>query len=119
MKKMKTFLIGMLIVFGVSGCGTSPSTHNQVTATGSQTQQDAESQLEKFQRLVMADNERLKVGSDNRATIESIEDVFQPRTISEISEITNESLSEPGRPYYFKIRAIYKGHDQRNERVML
>jgi len=74
--------------------------------------QKPETQLEKFQRIFTADSEKLVVGSDNVTTIESIEASFKPQTINSISEITESLLSEPGRPYYFKIRSIYKGYDQ-------
>jgi hypothetical protein len=75
--------------------------------------------MEKFQRLFLADSENLVVGSDNMTTIESIESAFKPQVINGIGEITNEKLSEPGRPYYFKIRAIYKGYDANAKRVLL
>jgi hypothetical protein len=72
----------------------------------------SETQLEKFQRLFAADSEKLIVGSDNKTTVESIEIAFQPQSIASIDEITEAKLNDPGRPYYFKLRAIYKGYDK-------
>jgi hypothetical protein len=84
-----------------------------------QPQQKAESQIEKYWRLLNADSEKQVVGSDNRVTIESIETTFQPQVISGIGEITGAKLSEPGRPYYFKLRAVYKGYDADAKRARL
>jgi len=79
----------------------------------------AETQLEKFQRIFSADSGKLVVGSDNLSTVESIEASFQPHAINSISEITESLLSEPGRPYYFKIRSIYKGYDIEAKKALL
>lgn len=123
MKKSNVFFAGIMAVslaIGLLGCGTSPTAQNESSsATRSQPQQKVETQMEKFQRLLVADNEKLVAGSDNRATVESIETVLQPQAINGIGEISNEKLNEPGRPYYFKIQAIYKGHDANAKRVLL
>jgi hypothetical protein len=85
----------------------------------SQPQQQGETQLEKFHRLFAADSEKLIIGDDGKTTIESIEAAFHPITISSISEITDAKLTEPGKPYYFKLRAIYKGYDASAEKARL
>jgi hypothetical protein len=70
-------------------------------------------------RLRNEDDKRLVTGSNNRITTESIEAVFQPQVITGIGEINDTKLSEPGRVYYFKLRAIYKGHDAKAKRILL
>lgn len=75
--------------------------------------------MKKFQQLFLADSEKMVVENDNKTTVENIEAVFQPQTIAGIDEITEEKLSEPGRPYYFKLRAIYKGYDAETKRAFL
>jgi hypothetical protein len=74
--------------------------------------QQSESQVEKFRRLYNEYEKNLIAGSDGRVTIENIEAVLQPQLITGIDEITEAMLSEPGRPYYFKVRALYKGYDE-------
>jgi len=113
----------MAIVFACSfiGCGTSSNT--QGSSASNQRQQTAEEQMQAqmdlLQRLVEEDAEKLVSGSDNIATVESIEAALQPRVINSISEITDAGLIEPGRPYYFKLRALYKGHDANAKRIFL
>jgi hypothetical protein len=64
---------------------------------------------EKFWRLYDADEEKL-VSENGRITIESLETVFKPYTITGTKEISSLlSNSEPGIPHYFKIKALYKG----------
>ena len=82
-------------------------------------EQKTETPLEKFKRLYKADYEKLVVGNDNKVTIESIEAVLQPQDINSINEIKNVKLNEFGKPYYFKMRAIYKGYDANTEEVRL
>jgi hypothetical protein len=123
-KKMVWLLCSTILLAGGSmGCsstGESKTSKNQTASKAqAQSQKKGETQLEKFQRLILADNEKLVIGSDNTATIKSIEAVFQPQVISGIDEITDTKLSEPARPYYFKIRAIYKGHDIKAEKIFL
>jgi len=87
--------------------------------TVAQSQQKTESELDQWARIVREDSQKLVVGSDGNTTIESIETAFHPKTIASVKEISKTVLSEPGRPYYFKIRAIYKGYDERNKEVYL
>jgi len=82
-------------------------------------EQKTETQLEKFERLFKSDWERLVVDDNERVTDESLENVFHPQTITSIDEITEEKLSEPGKPYYFKLRTMYKGYDTNAEKVLL
>ncbi|MDR2477705.1 MAG: hypothetical protein LBD48_00170 [Treponema sp.] len=123
--KRKALTILVLAVFTGSfmGCFSTGETQSSASPAASQAQtapqQKGETQLEKFQRMFRADSEKLVVGSDNRTTIESIEAAFQPQAISSIGEITDAVLSEPGRPYYFKLRALYKGYDKKAERTLL
>jgi hypothetical protein len=112
MKKVIGLLISMIALGGwFTGCLSA--------GTGEKPARKGEAQLEKFGRLVTADAEKLVIGSDNMATVESIEAAFQPQVITGIAEITRARLSEPGRPYYFKIRAIYKGYDTRAKKALL
>ena len=122
MGKNSGFFTGMVVslVVGLLGCGTEPAAQNKTgSTTKNQPQQTVEAQMEKFQSLFLADSEKIVVGTDNMATIESIEAAFRPQVITGIAEITDAQLSEPGRPYYFKIRAIYKGHDANAKRILL
>jgi hypothetical protein len=122
MKKAVLGLFAVILVVILSSCLSSGETANSTSNPAPQPAQQpskGESQLAKFQRLVTADQEKLVVGNDNRATVESIEAVFQPTVISGIGEITAEKLNEYGRPYYFKVRAIYKGYDADAERARL
>jgi len=105
-------LAGLVFVGGLAGCG---STGGSSAYNGSQTRQNTETQTEKFIRLLSENENKFEIGSDNRVTVESIESVLKPRTITKIDEITDAVLYEPGRPYYFKIRTIYKGFDQTNK----
>jgi len=113
MKKAILFMTVVFFVIGLVDCGSTGGSNP------SQTQQNTETQKDKFERILAADFERLEGGSDKKATLSSIEAVLKPRTITQIGEITDTVLSEPGRPYYFKIRAIYKGFDQTNEKARL
>jgi len=110
----------VFIVLGLA-CGSSePAVRSKAdSTTKKQSHQKTETQLEKYQRLYLADGEKLVRGSDNQVTIKSIEAVFQPQVITRLDEITADMLTEPGRPYYFKVRALYKGHDAKAERVLL
>jgi hypothetical protein len=124
MKKVLFFLIAVAVLAGsFTGCfslGDTQTPQGSVSQPQTQqSQQKGETQLEKFQRLFLADSEKLVAGDDNKATIESIEAVFHPQAIASISEITDAKLSEPGRPYYFKIRTIYKGYDAQAKRARL
>jgi hypothetical protein len=124
MKKSSVLFMGMTVLslmIGLLGCGTGPDTQNEASSTTqrSQPQQKDETQWEKYQRLIRESGEKIVVGSDNMATIESIEAVYQPQVITKFDEITTDKLVEPGRPYCFKIRAIYKGHDLSAERILL
>jgi hypothetical protein len=130
--------LGFLTV-GLTGCftfgvpQTSPPSQRTAASTPqpqAQPQQKGESQWEKLLRLVVADGEngllvatKLKTDAekDNRTlTAEETWDAyFQPQIISGIGEITTEKLSDPGRPYYFKLRAIYKGYDADAKEVRL
>ena len=82
-------------------------------------EQKTETQFEKFERLFKSDWERLVVDDNERVTDESLENVFHPQTIINIDEITEEKLSEPGKPYYFKLRTMYKGYDAKTKKVLL
>jgi len=75
-----------------------------------QSRPKTETQFEKFNRLLLADSEKLQV-IDNKVVTSSIEEVLKPQAITSISEITLEKLAEFGKPYFFKLRALYKGYD--------
>jgi hypothetical protein len=122
----KTILVVLavgLMASGLIGCFSLGETQTPQNSTVSQTQpqsqQKVETQSKKFGRLSLADREKLVIGADNRVTIESIEAVFQPQVIASIDEITEAKLSEPGRPYYFKLRVLYKGYDAEAKRARL
>jgi hypothetical protein len=120
MKRIIFMAVAGFLVSGLMGCSSMGEPQSSRASTSQrQPQQQGETQSEKFQRLLVADNEKLVIGSDGKATIESIETVLQPQIISGIGEITEAKLSEPGYPYYFKLRAIYKGYDASAERVRL
>jgi hypothetical protein len=117
MERVIFTVVAGVLTSGLMGCfslGEPQTPHSPTDSTPqaqAQPQQKAESQLEKFERLFSADIEKLVVGSDNGLTIEIFETVLQPQVISSIGEITGAKLSDPGRPYYLKLRAIYKGYD--------
>ena len=121
--KCKLFFVGMIatsLMIGLSGCGTAPVTQNEAGLTSrGQPQQKEETQWEKYLRLLREAGEKFVVGSDNITTIESIEAVLQPKEITSFGEYTTDKLIEPGCPYYFKIRAIYKGHDTSAKRILV
>lgn len=99
-----------------NSAGTQAESENKEQA---EPEQKTETQLEKFERLFKSDWERLVVDDNERVTDESLENVFHPQTITSIDEITEEKLSEPGKPYYFKLRTMYKGYDTNAEKVLL
>jgi hypothetical protein len=68
-----------------------------------------ETQAEKFARLINEGNEKMQAFDGSFDA--SIEAVWQPQEIRGLDEITVDQVSEPGKPYWFKIRAIYKGYD--------
>jgi hypothetical protein len=130
MKKTVFAFLVVGFVGGLMGCFSLGETRDPVSTqrtpqsptasqSESKSQQKIETQTEKVLRLIGVDSEKLVVGSDNMATIESIEASFQPQEIAGIGEITDAKLSEPGRPYYFKLRAIYKGYDKEADRARL
>jgi hypothetical protein len=117
-------LVTVVFILLVLGCGSQEgavkdSSPQSGVSSQAQPQQKGETQIEKFGRLLKADSEKLVTGNDGKVTIESIEAAFQPQVITSIGEITDEKLSELGRPYYFKIRAIYKGYDKNAKRALL
>jgi hypothetical protein len=138
MKRNAKFLILLISVIlfscGFTGClglvlsmltssgneGTSQPANNISTT---RIQQQGETQVEKWQRLYLADMDKISESnnrdSDGRLTVEGIDTVLQPQAITRIGEITNAKLNEPGRPYWFKLRAIYKGYDANAERILL
>ena len=99
-----------------NSAGTQAESENKEQA---EPEQKTETQLEKCTRLFKSDWERLVVDDNERVTDESLENVFHPQTITSIDEITEEKLSEPGKPYYFKLRTMYKGYDTNAEKVLL
>jgi len=109
-----------LVVFSVLalGSGTIERAIESDNGSATRAQRQAKKEVEKFKRLVREDNEKFTGSNDFESTIENFA-LFQPQLITEIGEITNARLSEPGRPYYFKFRAIYKGHDARAEKIIL
>jgi hypothetical protein len=115
------FAVMVFVVFIVlAGCGTieRAAQGDSGSAARTQTQQQAETEGEKYNRLASEDNERLLGSITAELTIGNMA-LFQPQLITGIGEITNARLSEPGRPYYFTLKAIYKGHDTRAERILL
>jgi len=111
MKSTHFYLLSILIILGLTNCTTKQNTiiTEQDTVTAKQSE-SKETQVEKFWRLYEVDSNKLVIGSDNRITIESLEEVFKPIKITKSSEaasILNES--EPGEPRYFKLTALYKG----------
>ena len=123
MKKTAYALISLLLFanlfMGCSSTGGAQTSQTPQTSTASQTKQKTEDESDKLMRILKEDDQKLVVGSDGKPTIESIETTFHLKTIASINEITNTVLSEPGRPYYFKIRAIYKGYDKEADKVYL
>lgn len=96
--------------------GTQAESENKEQA---EPEQKTETQLEKCTRLFESDMERLVCDDNNRVTTQSLENVLHPQSITNIDEITEEKLNEPGKPYYFKLRTIYKGYDANAEEVRL
>jgi hypothetical protein len=122
------------LVSGLIGCfslgGPQFSQSSRTSQPQVQPQQQSEDQSEKFLRLYRADVEKFGLlldEKDNLTTIterkkaieETLEAAFSSQVISGINEITGAKLSDPGRPYYFKLQAIYKGYDTSAERARL
>ena len=122
----RTIIIGMAIIFAALFIGCGASSNTQGSSASNQPQKKQQTTEEQFEaqwnlavQLIEEDYEKLTIGNDNRVTFESIEAAFQPKVINSISEITDASLSEPGRPYHFKLQALFKGHDADAERIFL
>ena len=116
------------VVIGCSSTGGNQTSQNQtVSKSKTQSQQKAETaeeQLAKFEKLLEQDfkpiKERQKAkGEGWKATAADIEEVLKPREMSGAEANKFMSTAEPGKPYYFKIRAIYKGYDKKNESILL
>ena len=105
-----------------NSAGTQAESENKEQA---EPEQKTETQLEKCTRLFESDLERLVRDSNlvlddnNRVTTQSLENIFYPQSITSIDEITEEKLIDPGKPYYFKLRTMYKGYDAKTKRVLL
>ena len=124
MKKTIMTVIVIVFIYGLTGCATSSSTEgsnvaNQPEPRKQTAEEHLQAQKDLYQHILVEDNNKLTIGSDNRATIESIEAVFQPKSINDIDEITDAVLREPGRPYYFRLKALFKGHDANAKRIFL
>ena len=124
MKKTIIAVITFISVYGFVSCASSATTQessasNQQQARQQTAEEQGQAQLEMLQRLLTADIEKLVPGSDGVLSVEIIEGALRPRAINSISEINNTMLSEPGRPYWFKLRALFKGHDTNAERIFL
>ena len=116
--------IVILAFLSIASGASSPATQNQereqeARQAKNQPQQTNETQVEKFERLFTADAEKIVAAIKGMETIESLEATLKPQAITGIGEITDAKLSEPGRPYYFKIRALYKGYDANAEILFL
>lgn len=120
-RRISLFIVFCLIGIVLIGCTSVDNVEstNTISQKPIEPVQKNETQQEKFQRIFTTDSENLVVDTNNVTTIESIESSFRPQTINSISEITDTLLNEPGRPYYFKIRAIYKGYDQEAGKALL
>jgi hypothetical protein len=117
LKKVSFGLFAAVIACGFTSCfsllGISSSAEGTNTPNVEESQQPkpkGESQFAKFRRLLAEDTEKIQI-IDGKTDDASIEAVLQPRVISRLNEITRDKISEPAKPYYFKIRAIYKGYD--------
>ena len=89
------------------------------TQMEAENKKQTETQYEKCGRLFENDIERLLRHDNNKLTDESLESVLHPQSITSIDEITEEKLSEPGKPYYFKLRTLYKGYDAKAKKLRL
>lgn len=115
-------IIGLVCIFAVctvffTGCMSFLFDEAQNTGT-SQTKaeikekkEEREDPFKKFERLVTSNYECFIKEKETKTIEESIETAFHPKVITSIKEITKEKLTESGRPYYFKVKALYKGYD--------
>lgn len=125
-KKLCALAFSMLIVWIFIGCASQGRTQVTQNKNDAELNQESskteESQLEKFQRLYAENYLKLKdliTKEGSGITIESVETVFQPKVIYSFSEINEDVLINPGQPYYFKLRAIYKGYDENKKAARL
>jgi hypothetical protein len=81
--------------------------------------QTKESQVEKFARLLEELESKLVKDANGEISSESLDNGLHPVTISSISEITEKNLVEAGKPYFYKIKAIYKGADREAKRIVI
>jgi len=130
MKKNNVFLTVIMVVsliIGLLGCGTSPVTQNEAASgTKSQPQkvETDEEQVAKFNKLLEQDfkpiRERQKANGEGwKATAADIDEILKPREVSGAEANIFMRSAETGKPYYFKIRAIYKGYDKKNKFILL
>jgi len=126
-KKWTRYIIAvavlMIYLLIGSACASTPDSSQTGVVPRNLSQQTAENQYEKSQRLINETEERLnentKRDSNNTLTVAGIEEVLQPQVINEINEITDARLSEPHLLYWFKLNAIYKGYDKDANRILL
>ena len=103
--KVHFCFLTILTILGLVNCYSAPD-----SATAKQIDPN-ETQQERFWRLYEADSSKLVTESDNRVTIESMEEAFKPVVVADLSEaISILTESEPGIPHYFKYQALYKGY---------
>ncbi|MGI5173568.1 hypothetical protein H0R92_08210 [Treponema sp. OMZ 840] len=123
---MKKF-IGLVCIFTVctvffTGCMSFLFDEAQDTSASqaeTDIKQEKEDSSEKFLRLLADDYQRFTKEKETKTIEESIEITFQPQSITSIKEITTEKLTEPGKPYYFKVKALYKGYDAEAKRAIV
>ena len=114
-KTVWLFLAVILLAGGFIGCASNQK----------QKVETAEEQVAKFQKLLEQEfvqpiQERKKAkGEGWKATAADIDEILKPREISGAEANKFMSTAEPGKPYYFKIRAIYKGYDKKNKSILL
>ena len=111
---MKKVIIALFVAVNVlfSSCLSTELVESSLTSVSNNIKKKGETQPEKFKRILLEDNEKLTKGEDGKITIDSIENMLQPKSISAIVDITESDLSESGKPYYFKLKALYKGYDK-------
>lgn len=120
-------IIGLLCIFAVctvffTGCMSFLFDEAQDTdASQAETavKEEKEDSSEKFLRLFADDYQRFTKEKETKTVEDSIETTFHPENITSIKEITKEKLTEPGRPYYFKVKALYKGYDAEAKKAII
>lgn len=123
-------IIGLVCIFAVctvffTGCMSflfdevKNTDTSQAKTEVKEEKEEKEDPIKKLERLVTSDYERFIKEKETKTIEESIEAAFHPEAITSIKEITKEKLTEPGWPYYFKVKALYKGYDTEAKRAIV